>query len=76
MGCPKYYSKGHFKVEKSHWKKGSYYTVINTKRNTHCHVDGKNLNAARVICYRAYRGEVPEEYPNWMKTCIRRILDE
>lgn len=76
MACHKLYQKGHFMVVNSFWRKGKYYTVVNTKRNTHCHVDKNNFTAARVICYRAYKGEIPAEYPDWMKTCIRRIIDE
>lgn len=76
MGCRRVYEKGHFKVEKSYWRKGAYYTVVNTKRNTHCHVDINNPTAARLICYWAFKGEIPEKYPNWMKTCLGRILDE
>ena len=74
--CHKLYQKGHFIVDKSYYPKGFYYTVVNTKRKTHCHVDGKRFDAARIICYRAYKHDIRDYYPEWMKTCIRRIIDD
>jgi hypothetical protein len=69
------YRKGKFKVVPSYTPKGEiYYTIVNTKLRTHCHVHRTKLKEARLICYRAFKNEVPEDYPEWMKVCIRRIL--
>jgi hypothetical protein len=68
------YRKRHFIVVKSFFNRGMYYTVINTIKKTHCHVSNINYTAARVICYRASREEIPDHYPEWMKDRIRRIL--
>jgi len=74
MGCRTLYRKLNHIVVKSFYSGGSYFTVVNTKKRTHCHVHKFNYNCARMICVRASEGKIPDSYPEWMKDCIRRIL--
>lgn len=69
------YRKGYFVVIRSYYDKHHfYYTVVNTRKHTHCHVNGKNIKAAKVMCCNARKHKIPEHYPNWMKEGIKRIL--
>ena len=51
-----------------------YYTIVNTKKKTHCHVYESEFKASISICNYASKNVIPDKYPNWMKDRIRRIL--
>jgi hypothetical protein len=62
-------------VVRSYSKDGTYYTIINVKTGKHSHVYSNELTAAIMICKSAHKKIIPEDYPDWMKESIRRILD-
>jgi len=70
------FRRGHHIVVRSYSAKRLYYTIVNTRCDTHSHVYKNELVAAIMICKSAHRGITPEHYPAWMRESIRRILDD
>ena len=62
------------KHKKQHQGRTYYYTIVNTKNKTHCHVFENEFKASISICNYASKNMVPDKYPEWMKDRIRRIL--
>lgn len=74
LGSQVLFRKDFVIVVKSYNTGGYYFTIVNTRKNTHCHVFRDQFNAAKMICVRAAKNEIPQDYPSWMKNSIRRIL--
>lgn len=69
------FKRGYYIVVSSYSNSGMYYTIVNIKKGKHSHVYSNELTAAIMICKSAHKKTIPEDYPEWMKESIRRILD-
>ena len=68
------YRQSYIIVIRNFSPEGNYFTVVNTKKDTHTHINGSNPKAAIMICRSAKKCVIPEKYPIWMKNSINRIL--
>lgn len=67
--------RGNFKLKTIYWNNRKELIIINTikPKEFHTHISFDRRKAAEMIVIRAYKGIIPDTYPNWMIKSINRL---